>query len=109
MGISNSLQTLDFPVQTRPVLGEINSQNENTPADIPVEKPVNRKDHSDLLEKLRQKSLDIHKRTSHWEEQIKIMTEKRDQKIMQNPPGVENMEHVCQTNAPVEPIIPPQA
>ena len=92
--ISNSIQHLEFHAQSRPILGE-SSQNGKLTERVS-------KDHSDLLENLRQKSLDINQRTTQWEEKIKQLADRREQKLMQNPPGVKTLDELCAVIPKVE-------
>ena len=92
--ISNSIQSLDFQSSVKMVLAESNDFQ-----------PKVQKEHQDLLDNLRQKSLDIKNKTSQWEEKIKGLSEERDRKIFENPPGAQNLVFLANQIAP-PPVLP---
>ena len=110
--ISNSLQTLDFtPVSSRNVLGEtsqnrlVSNRDESLPQPSPLEGAkvaAVSKEHSALLENLRQKSLDIQKKTSAWEEKFRDIAQKRDKIAAESVEkiGAQNLDALCATLEP---------
>lgn len=92
--ISNSIQSLDFQSSVKMVLAESTDFQ-----------PKVQKEHQDLLENLRKKSLDIKNKTSQWEEKIKGLSEERDRKIFENPPGAKSLVFLANQISPA-PVVP---
>ena len=95
--ISNSIQSLDFQSSVKMVLAESTDFQ-----------PKVQKEHQDLLENLRKKSLDIKNKTSQWEEKIKGLSEERDRKIFENPPGAKSLVFLANQISPA-PVVPVSA